>query len=245
MEKEMQHGAFPMKRVIDLTIGYSEDMAVSDESERPRIERTDDYQPPKWYRSHNITHMYYHIGTHTDAPSHYIKGEKNLDEIDPQLFCGDAIILDLSFRGADEPITIADVKRAEEQLSSGIKARDMILLMTKWSSKKWGHNDYFAHSPYLLREPVQYLITKNPRAFGYDFVHERYSNLRKPPKADELRKDIWVWRPVHMVVLGAGIYHVEHLINLEKIKNERFEIVVAPLLFHGIEGAPTRVFAIA
>jgi len=233
-----------MKRVIDLTIGYSENMMVASESERPRIERTNDYERLNWSRQHNITHLYYHIGTHTDAPSHFIKGGKNMDEIDPQLFYGDAVILDLSFRGADEPIAVEDVKRAEKKLSSKIEANDMVLLMTKWSSQKWGDKEYFAHSPYLLRETAEYLITKSPRSLGYDFVHERYSILRKPSGVDELRKDVWVWRPVHMVVLGAGIYHVEHMINLEKIKNERFEIVVAPLLFHGLEGAPTRVYAI-
>jgi arylformamidase len=233
-----------MKRVIDLTMGYSEDMLVASDSERPRIERISDYERLNWSRQHNITHLYYHIGTHTDAPSHYIKGGKNVDEIDPQLFYGDAVILDLSFRGSDEPITVEDVKRAEKKLSTKIEANDMVLLMTKWSSQKWGYKEYFANSPYLLRETAEYLITKSPRALGYDFVHERYSILRKTSGVDELRKDVWVWRPVHMVVLSAGIYHVEHMINLEKIKNERFEIVVAPLLFQGLEGAPTRVFAI-
>jgi kynurenine formamidase len=239
-----EKGVLLMKRVIDLTIGYAEDMMVASESERPKIERTNDYEPPSWYRIHNITYLYYHIGTHTDAPSHYIRGGKNLDEINPELFCGDAIILDLSFRGSNEAITVEDVKTAEKKLITGIKPKDMILLMTKWSSQKWGKKEYFATSPYLQRDAAEYLIKKNPRALGYDFVHERYSNLRRPTGADELKKDVWIWRPIHMVVLSAGIYHVEHLINLEKVGTERFEIVVAPILFHGLEGAPTRVFAI-
>ena len=233
-----------MKRVIDLTMGYSEKMIVASEAERPRIEKINDYQPPDWYRMHKITHLYYHIGTHTDAPSHYIKGGKTLDEIDPQLFFGEAVILDLSFRGAEEPITVADVKKAEDKLSSEMKAGDMVLLMTQWSSQKWGQKEYYARSPFLLRETAEYLIKKSPRALGYDFVHERYSNLRKPSGGSEAQKDPWSWRPIHMVVLTAGIYHVEHLIHLEKIKKPRFEIVVAPLLFHGLEGAPSRVYAI-
>ena len=233
-----------MRRVIDLTIGYSEDMIVACESERPRIERINDYQPPNWHRMHKITHLYYHIGTHTDAPSHYIQGGRNLDEIDPQSFYGDAVMLDLSFRAADEPITVEDVKKAEEKVSSAIQAGDMVLLMTQWSSQKWGNHEYYARSPFLLRETAEYLITKSPRALGYDFVHERYSNLRKPSGGNEAQKDVWAWRPIHMVVLSAGIYQVEHLIHLEKIRKQRFEIVVAPLLFHGLEGAPSRVYAI-
>jgi arylformamidase len=244
MGEQMSAASASGKKIIDLTIGYSDDMIVAHEDDRPKFFLRDDYEAPDWYRMHTISHMYYHIGTHTDAPSHYIQGAKDIDDLDPQLFYGDAVILDISFRGADEAITLNDIKRAEEKLSTGIKPGDMILLMTQWSSRKWGNLEYYSHSPYLTRDPVEYLMTKKPRAFGYDFIHEQYSDLRRPEGVDELKRDVQIWRPVHSVVLGAGLYHVEHLINLEKINKERFEIVVAPALFHKKEGAPSRVFAI-
>jgi hypothetical protein len=72
-----------VRRVIDLTIGYSEDMIVASESERPRIEKISDYQPLNWYRMHNITYLYYHIGTHNAqamidslVPEHVKAGHK-------------------------------------------------------------------------------------------------------------------------------------------------------------------------
>jgi len=50
-------------------------------------------------------------------------------------------------------------------------------------------------------------------------------------------------RPVHTVLLGAGILIVEHLCNLHKLPAENFSFTAAPPKFKGVGTFPVRAFA--
>jgi kynurenine formamidase len=50
-------------------------------------------------------------------------------------------------------------------------------------------------------------------------------------------------RPVHTVLLGAGILIVEHLCNLNKLPAENFTFTAAPPKFKGVGTFPVRAFA--
>ena len=229
-------------RVIDLTHPISEDLHTA--AGQVRFVRDLDYQD-KGFRSHWIQ-MNLHIGTHADAPMHTEPGGKSIDSFDPSEFYGDAVVLDFSNKGANEAITIEDVKRGETKLKSGIRRGDFVLLRTLWSNK-WGTPDYRAQSPFLKADAATYLIQeKGVRGLGYDFCEEEYGRdySKVEAIAAEKKIEIGALAVVHHAVLGSGRYHVEHLTNLGAIKQERVKIIVAPLPFRGLEASFCRVFAI-
>ena len=99
-------------RVIDLTHPITEDLHTA--AGQVRFVRDLDYKD-KGFRSHWIQ-MNLHIGTHADAPMHTEPGGRSIDSFDPAEFYGDAVVLDFSRKGANEAITIEDVKKAEKKL---------------------------------------------------------------------------------------------------------------------------------
>jgi len=229
-------------RVIDLTHPITEDLHTA--AGQVRFVRDLDYKD-KGFRSHWIQ-MNLHIGTHADAPMHTEPGGRSIDSFDPAEFYGDAVVLDFSRKGANEAITIEDVKMAETKLKTGIRRGDFVLLRTLWSDK-WGTPDYRAQSPFLKADAASYLIQeKQARGLGYDFCEEEagkdYSKVEA--LAAEKKVDLWALAVVHHAVLGAGRYQVEHLTNLGAIKQERVTLIVAPLPFRGLEASFCRVFAI-
>src|SRR5215471_11621705 len=57
-------------------------------------------------------HMRLHAGSHIDAPSHMIKGGKDLHELDLNTFIGPAVVADLRHRGGGEAISSDDLERS-------------------------------------------------------------------------------------------------------------------------------------
>jgi len=66
--------------------------------------------------SSNITQvtMASHIGTHIDAPVHFIPGAKTIDQMPLEQFTGPAVTVSVE-RGASEGITLQDISRADIQ----------------------------------------------------------------------------------------------------------------------------------
>ena len=229
-------------RVIDLTHPISEDMPI--EIGQIRFVKDYDYGD-RGFRSHWIQ-MHLHHGTHMDAPMHSEPGGKSIDDFDPGELYGDAVVLDFSNKGANEAITLEDVKLAEGNLETEIRPGDFVLLRTGWSSK-WGTPEYWPQSPFLRAEAANYLIQeKGARALGYDFSQEE--QVRDHSKisaiAAEEKAEPGALMKVHHAVLGAGRYHVEALTNLEAIQQERVKLIVAPLPFRGLEASFCRVLVI-
>jgi kynurenine formamidase len=50
--------------------------------------------------------------------------------------------------------------------------------------------------------------------------------------------------PVHHLALGAGLYQLENLTDLNEVPESGAFLIVAPIKLEGGSGGPTRVFAI-
>jgi arylformamidase len=222
------------RRVVDLSHPISESMPMEQKA-GIRFTRRAEYESGRL--AHRIE-MDNHNGTHVDAPAHTEPGGISIDQIPPDQLYGDAVVLDLTPRGANEEITLSVVKAAVGNLRTGVQPGDFVLLKTLWADRTWGTREYWTDSPYLDPEAARYLIEeKGARGLGYDFSQERYTPLgRVGEGAPGL--------PIHHIVLGSGCYQVEAMTNLGAISQERVTIVVAPLPLKGLEASPCRVFAI-
>lgn len=232
-----------MTRVIDLSWPISEELPI--EIGTIRFDRDYDYGD-RGFRTHQLT-MHLHNGTHVDAPEHTEPGGAHIDEISPDVLHGPGVVLDLSgFADEDVEFTVEHIQAAEAKLDEPIRPNDLVLLRSDWSST-YGTDRYWPKSPYLSVEAAVYLVQERKvRALGYDFSQEASGRTHQDLQD---RIDRGEAKPgedmvIHHAVLGAGLYHVECLTNLDKITSQRFTIVVAPLPLKGVEAAPARVFVI-
>src|SRR6185436_16310618 len=65
----------------------------------------------------NMVEMTVHAGTHVDSPHHFYKDLPCIEEIPVDTFVGEAIVMDLTFKGtANARIAPEDLERAEKAL---------------------------------------------------------------------------------------------------------------------------------
>jgi arylformamidase len=187
--------------------------------------------------------IWLHAGAHVDAPIHAFREGASIDAAKLDSLVREAVLFDLT-KHFDREITGHTLQQAEVALKKTgetVRAGDVIILRTDWSlSRKPWTSQYRENAPYLTKDAADWLVQKKPSAIGFDFPEERVDQLQKSlsgkPRSHPL--------PIHLELLSAGIYLVEHLTNLNNLKKKRFLFAAAPLNLMGVEGSPIRAFAI-
>ncbi|MEM3730799.1 MAG: cyclase family protein [Candidatus Bathyarchaeia archaeon] len=218
-----------MVKIIDLSLPIDA-TTTSPPSQNKKVEVNYVHRTPGWWQASTVT-LSSHTATHVDSPLHVIKEAPKIGEISLEKLCGDAVILDLTEKGPNSAITAENLKKFDRK----IRRSDIVLLRTDWTDKKWGTSEYWYDSPYLTEDGAKYLITKQPKAIGFDFFEE-YSARLKDFKPEDF--------VVHKIILGAGVIIIEHLTNLSKISKERIKLYVLPLKLMVTEAAPARAIAV-
>jgi arylformamidase len=220
-----------MKRYIDLSVTV-DDTTLSPPSTNMKLEVTPHRRGPGFWQVSSV-HQSLHTGAHIDSPLHVFKDGITTAEIGLDQVMGEAIVVDLSFAGANHKVTIDDLKRGgADQVKSG----DIVLLRTDWTDKMYGRwPDYFTQSPYCPPETAEWLVAKGPKNIGFDFFEEYCARL-----PDFSSEDF----PMHRVILGAGVVIMEGLTNLAALPRRRVDFAAPFYKIAGTEGAPARFFAI-
>ncbi len=169
-----------------------------------------------------------HTGTHVDAPLHFVKGGKTIDRLPLDLMVGTADVVDLPAK----PKGRVDLSQLKTALG-GRAVPERLLLRWGWS-RHWGHIRYYTEAPYLSVESCQWLAEQGVKLLGMD-----------TPSVDCHDHG---WRtandcPNHKALLGAGVFLVEYLNNLDKLRKRRVDFMVMPLNVLGGDGAPARALA--
>lgn len=163
-------------------------------------------------------------GTYLDAPYHRYPDGADLAGLNLERLC-------------DLPGVSVDV---EPRCSAGelaIDANDVpddvqgcaVLFRTGWD-RKWKSADYLQSNPYLTGEAAERLLQRGAAVVGIDSWN-----------VDDVRD---MSRPVHSVLLRAGIPVIENLCRLERLPERgfRFFAPVIPMK-HGT-AVPVRAFAV-
>jgi arylformamidase len=223
-----------LTRIVDLSPAVADGFrgpASSDVPVRFEVET----KPGYWQSTRASLNV--HTGCHVESELHVVEAGEPLDAVPLERLIGSAVVLDL---GRPEPRSLLDVatlEAAERQLGGAgeeIRAGDVLLLRTGWADRALGTPDYFRLSPALTAEAAGWLVAREPRCVGFDFLEE--------PAAREPG-----WEPyefvVHKVILGAGIPLVENLVGLDALP-PRCDFFAPFVKLAGIEGAPARAFAV-
>jgi kynurenine formamidase len=233
-------------RVVDLTQPLSERTPVlqlpppfanTPGLSRTEISRYDDRGPAwAWY----TLQVGEHVGTHFDAPIHWITGRDGEDvaSVPPGRLVGPAVVIDKSAEAADDPdylLTVADIGAFESE-HGAIPDGAWLLLRTGWDARAHDQDAFLngGRTPGPDAECARFLAHDSPVAgFGVETVGTDAGAAYSFDPAF----------PVHNFLLGAGKYGITQLANLAELPPTGAVIVVAPLKLVDGTGSPSRVLA--
>lgn len=159
-----------------------------------------------------------HIGTHVDAPLHFIDGGATIGELDLNTLIGRVHVLDC--RGTDR-ITADLLERM------GITKRARRLIFKTDNSQLWEEERQDFYEDFVAVEPdaAEWLVDRGVQLVGIDY-------LSIAPYHASV--------PTHQILLGAGIVVIEGL-NLASVQPGRYTLYCLPIKLLDCEGAPARV----
>ena len=234
-------------RVVDLTQPLSERTPVLQLPEpfvntpgltRRALSRYDE-RGPAW--AWDVLEIGEHVGTHFDAPIHWITGRDGEDvaSVAPGRLVGSAVVIDKSAEAAEDPgfLLTTDHVAAFTDEHGPLPEGGWLLLRTGWDARADDQEAFLngavtpgpdaACARWLAEEApivgigVETVGTDAGAAGGFD-----------PPF------------PVHSHFLGAGKYGLTQLANLAELPPTGAIVVVAPLKLVGGTGSPSRVLAL-
>jgi len=168
-----------------------------------------------------------HVGTHLDAPSHFIEDGATIDQIPLSTLVGPALCVEVQ-GSSDAEIMVRDI---ESQCASALPG-DALLIRTGWD-QKFSDESYY-HHPYLAVETAEWILERGFRLVGMDVL--------TPDLPGPLRPKGFNF-PVHNLLLGNGILIAENL-SLRDVVGERFTLVIGALRIVGGDGSPSRFLAL-
>ncbi|XP_066931176.1 kynurenine formamidase-like [Clytia hemisphaerica] len=201
---------------------------------------------PKFQLGYNVFSTNEHVGTHIDAPLHFVKDGQTVDQIPLEKLVGPPYIIDVEAeveKNRSMYITTQHIMDAEQKQGK-IESGSILLIHTGFSKRVSNFTDYYGgnHSdpstydfPGMTGEAAQWIVDNREIAsFGVDtpsFDHAK--------GADD-------WYPVHRVFLNKNISGFENM-DLSKINEFRDKkgvlIIALPMKIAGGTGGPTRIVA--
>jgi kynurenine formamidase len=240
------------------------------------------YYPPfevKYFKrksEHGVNAQYIqtsnHIGTHLDAPRHFVTNGKTIDQIPMEWLYGPGVIVDLRDEMSD--LAVYTPRMIEDRVE--VRNGDLLVLHTGWSRfGQYGatpdEERYIQLHPGAHSDMVQWLIDKEIRIWGVDAVSTdhpmnlpigRFLGKGTFGHCDRVRKiaehkfggpegvaELFPedhYQLTHNALFVHDCMHMENLggsIDAPELQNRRLVIGCFPWLFKGGEAAFARVVA--
>lgn len=167
-----------------------------------------------------------HIGTHVDAPWHFVPTGRTIDQIPLDQLCGPAVVVSVTRQGG-QAIPAGDFEDHD------IREGDIVLLHTGWGDK-FESPDYLQH-PYLSVEAAQWLVDRKIKLIGMDLI--------TPDMPPGMRPAGFAF-PVHHTLLESDVLIAENLTNLASISGQRVQAYLFPLKIRDSDAGQTRAVAV-
>jgi arylformamidase len=165
--------------------------------------------------------MVANTGTYLDSPFHRYADGKDLSELPLTSLAGlDGVVI-----WSDNPNFVTEDYLVGRDLNG--KA---VLIQTGWD-KHWGTDAYFEDHPFLTEDAALFLKQSGVKLVGIDSYN-----------IDDTRGKT---RPVHSILLGAGIPIVEHMTGLAQLPDAGFQFFAVPPKIKAFGTFPVRAFAMA
>jgi kynurenine formamidase len=233
-------------RVVDLGHAYGDDTLYWPSRPAARFELQQlayGETPGGYFYSSNRFCSPEHGGTHLDAPIHFARGHKTVDELPPEQLIAPAVRIDLREQTAKDRgyrLQVADVRRFEERWGP-IKPGTTVLLQTGWSRFWPDRKAYFGSEsaedasgldfPSYGDEAARLLVEERKVALlGVDTASIDFGRS----------KDFMV----HRIAAAKNVGGLENLTNLDQLPETGFHVIALPMKIKGGSGGPVRVIAL-
>lgn len=171
----------------------------------------------------NVSHITasVHMGTHVDAPLHFIQGSGGIETLDLDTLIGPALVVEA---------LEADIVNAPLLDSLSIPSETVRLLMKTRNSALWerGETQFQADFVAVDVSGAEWMIDHGIQLIGVDYISVApFQNTK----------------PTHLTLLEANVIPVEGL-NLSQIEPGDYNLVCLPINLGDCDGAPARVVLI-
>ena len=154
-----------------------------------------------------------HIGAHVDAPSHYKKDEKSIDEVNLEAYVGPCQVIKLE-KKQDRLITVEEVK-------GKITEKRVLFATSSFPDPNFFNEDFRSFSPEL----IEYLADEGVLLVGID-----------TPSFDLFEsKEL----SSHKTLSKRGLLNLEGLV-LSHVEEGRYELIALPLKIKNADASPVR-----
>jgi kynurenine formamidase len=180
------------------------------------------------------------VGTHVDAPAHFVQGTPTIDRIPLSRLIGPAVVVDVTDEVKQNPdyrLTREDL-RAWETRFGKIPVGGIVIMRTGWGKRAGDLTRYrnmdsqkVMHFPGFSKRSAEFLTRERDiSGIGIDTL-----SLDHGPSTDF---------PVHKVMLGAGKFQIENLANLDRLPGKGAIVFVMPINVKDGTQAEARVIAL-
>jgi arylformamidase len=157
-----------------------------------------------------------HIGTHMDAPRHFLAGGKGMEAMPIEATIGPARVI-----AVQDPELIKIEELEPYQLRKG----ERVLFKTRNSERHWKTHAFKERFVHIPVDTAHYLAKCEVQTVGVDYLSVGGYQTDGPE--------------THRALLAAGIWLIEGL-NLEHVQPGHYELVCLPLRIVGSDGSPAR-----
>jgi kynurenine formamidase len=206
------------------------------------LSRYDD-RGPAWYW--NAFEAGEHVGTHLDAPVHWVTGKDGDDvaSIPLNRLIGPAVVIDKAKEATQDPdylLTVDDLSSFEKE-HGRLPDGGWLLYRTGWDARAHDQqaflnaDDTGPHTPGMEPQCARWLAEESPLVgIGVETVGTDAGAAHSFDPAF----------PCHSFLLGAGKYGLTQLANLAELPPTGAVVVICPLKISNGSGSPVRAFAL-
>jgi kynurenine formamidase len=187
----------------------------------------------------NSWKIHEHLGTHTDAPNHFIANQKSLDQLALKDLIVPVVVIDIEGKASknrDAALTVDDIAKFEKEFGQ-IPDHACVMMYSGW--EKHLNDSLFVgldsqqikHYPGFSNEAIKFLVEeRNIAGIGVDV-------LSFDPGIDEHYTG-------HKTLFEAGKWGVECVANLNKIPKTGATVIVAAPKVGKATGGFSRIIAV-
>ena len=157
-----------------------------------------------------------HTGTHMDAPLHFIREGKSIENIPLDVVVGRARVIEIYDTESIKP---------KELTRHRLRRGERILFKTPNSSRVWKTDAFVKDFVFISKEAASFLAERGVRVVGVDYLS--VGGYKRGG------------RYVHETLLGGGIWLIEGL-DLSHVSPGRYDLICLPLRLEQGDGSPAR-----
>jgi arylformamidase len=158
-------------------------------------------------------------GTYLDTPFHRFAGGEDLNDVG----------LDRVAALPGLVVRVPDIQAIDADRFAGLDLRGRAVLVHTGWARHWRTDPYFENHPFLTEAAAALLVEAGAALVGIDSHNIDDTRTRA--------------RPVHTLLLGAGIPICEHMRGLELLPDAGFRFTAAPPKVKAFGTFPVRAFA--